>query len=144
MQIVNKKAKFNYNLYEKIEAGIVLSGGEVKAIRHGKADLSNTYAKIMNSEVFLINANIPVPGKKDYSPTRTRKLLLHKGEIISLMSKSKAQNLTLVPTKIYAKGPLIKVELALAKSKLKFEKRKTLKERDIERAIQQELRGKDS
>ena len=141
MKITNKRARFNYKLFDKYETGLVLNGAEVKAIRRGSADLSQSYAKIIDDEVYLINANIPVEGKKDYSPTRTRKLLLHKDQIISIKSKVKAKKLTLVPTKLYTKGRLIKAELALAKAKRKFEKKEAIKRKDIERDMERELRG---
>ncbi len=145
MKVNNKKANFNYKLFEKFEAGISLIGGEVKALRKGNVDLSQSFAKIVDGEVYLINANIPIEGKKDYLPTKSRKLLLHKNQIISIQSKIKAKKLTLVPTKVYTKGRLIKVEIALAKSKRKFEKKEAIKRRDIEREIERELRGeKDS
>ncbi len=143
MKIVNKRVRFNYNLFERIEAGISLLGAEVKAVRNGRMNLSDSFAKVINGEVFLINANISVEGKKNYSPTRTRRLLLHKDEIIFIQTKIKQKNLTLVPTKIYTKGRLVKVELALAKSKRKFEKKEAIKKKDIQREIQQEIRSKD-
>ena len=141
MQVLNKRAKFDYNLLESYEAGAELLGGEVKAIRQGKIDLSNSFAKVIDDEVFLVNANIPVKDKKNYSPSRTRRLLLHKDEIISIKTKIKAKKLTLVPTKMYTKGRLVKVQIALAKSKLKFEKKEAIKRKDIEREIARELRG---
>lgn len=141
MRILNKRAKFNYRLFERFEAGIVLGGGEVKAIRRGNIDLSLSYAKVIDDEIFLINANIPVEGKKDYSPTRTRKLLLHRKEAVSIKTKIKAKRLTLVPTKVYTKGRLVKVEISLAKAKRKFEKKEAIKKKDIEREIERELRG---
>lgn len=141
MVTFNKKAQFNYNLFERVEVGIALNGGEVKAVRGGKADLSNSYAKIIGNEIYLVNANMPVDGKKDYTPTRIRKLLLHKNEITTIMSKIKAKKLTLVPTKLYTKGSLIKAEIALAKSKREFEKKESIKKKDIERDIERELRG---
>lgn len=141
MKITNKRARFNYKLFDKYEAGLVLNGAEVKAIRRGSADLSQSYAKIIDDEVYLINANIPVEGKKDYKPTRSRKLLLHKDQIISIKSKIKAKRLTLVPTKLYTKGRLIKAELALAKAKRKYEKKEAIKRKDIERDMERELRG---
>lgn len=135
MQIFNKRAKFNYKLEnERFEAGISLSGGEAKAVRTGHADLSQSYAKIFNGEAYLINANIPVFGAK-VEPTRTRKLLMHKSEIVSILTKMKQRKLTLVPLKLYTKARLIKLELALGKSKRKFEKKEALKRRDIEREI---------
>ena len=117
MQIINKKAHFNYNLYYRIEAGISLLGGEAKSVRGKSANLSDSYAKIISGEIYLVNANIPVEGKKDYNSSRSRKLLLHKKEIISLSTKIKQKGFTLVPTKLYTKGSLIKIELAMAKSK---------------------------
>ncbi len=142
MQIINKKARFIYNLFERIEVGVSLIGGEVKAIRNGSADLSNSYAKIVSNELFLVNANIPIAGKKDYNSTRTRKLLIHKKELVSLQSTIKAKKLTLVPTKLYTKRHLIKIEVALAKSKREFEKKEVKKKRDIEREIEAELKIK--
>ncbi|OGM10786.1 SsrA-binding protein [Candidatus Woesebacteria bacterium RBG_16_34_12] len=144
MKIVNRRAKFNYKLLEKYEAGIILSGAEVKALKKGSADISQTYAKIVEGEVWLINANIPVVGKKNYNPTRTRKLLLHKKEIISILSKIKAKKLTIVATKVYNRKRLIKVELALAKTKKQFEKKAVLRKRDIEREIEQELKNREN
>ena len=141
MRIINKKARFNYNLLEKFEAGISLIGAEAKALRIRGADLSSSFAKIIEDEVYLINVNIPVEGKKDYNPTRSRKLLLHKDQIISLQSKIKAKKLTLVPTKVYTKGRLVKVEIALAKSKRQFEKKEAMKKKDIEREIEKELKS---
>jgi SsrA-binding protein len=142
MRKINKKARFNYKLLERFEVGISLIGAEVKAIRAGRVDLSNSYAKIIDNEVYLINANISVVGKKEYKPTRSRKLLLHKNQITSLKTKIKAKSLTLVPTKVYTKGRLIKVEIALAKAKRKFEKKEVIKKRDIKREIEAELRGR--
>ena len=141
MRIFNKKAKFNYNLLERIEAGISLIGAEAKALRVKGADLSQSFAKIIGGEIYLVNANIPVEGKKDYNSTRSRKLLLHKDQIVSIESKIKAKKLTLVPTKLYTKGRLVKVELALAKSKRKFEKKEAIKRKDIEREIERELKS---
>jgi SsrA-binding protein len=141
MRIFNRKAKFNYKLLETFEAGISLNGGEVKAIRRGNVNLSQSYAKVIGDEIYLINANIPVEGKKDYDPTRARKLLLHKDEIISINARIKAKKLTLVPTKVYTNRKLVKVEIALAKSKRKFEKRQAIKKKDIEREIEREVRG---
>ena len=150
MRIINKKAKFNYNFLERLEVGISLIGAEAKALRIKGADLSSSFAKIIGGEIYLVNANIPVEGKKDYNPTRSRKLLLHKDQIVSIESKIKAKKLTLVPTKIYNKrslrpgghkSRLIKVEIALAKSKRKFEKKEAIKKKDIERELQEALKS---
>lgn len=136
MQIINKKAHFNYQLLDKIEAGISLSGSEAKTLRLRGGNLTNSYAKIVNGEVYLINFNIPIEGKKDFDATRSRKLLLHRNEIIALTSKTKSQGLILVPVKMYNKHRLYKVELALAKAKKKFEKRAGIKKKDIERELE--------
>ncbi len=141
MHIANKKAHFNYNLFETYEAGISLLGGEVKALRVRGGDLSESYVKIIDGSPYLVNANIPIEGKKDYVSTRSRKLLLNKGEIIAIQTKVKAKKLTLVPTKLYNKGPLIKLEIALAKSKREFEKKESIKRKDLEREIEEELKN---
>lgn len=138
--IKNKKAYFNYELVEKIEAGIVLSGSEAKGIRNKGCDLSEAFAKIIGGEAFLINANISVGKDSKENSTRSRKLLLHKKEIISIMSKIKAKKLTLIPTKLYNKGRNFKIELALAKYKKKVDRRKKIKDKDIKRQIQRELK----
>jgi len=142
MKIVNRKAKYNYKLLEKFEAGISLLGAEVKSIKKGQMDLSASYGKIIGDEAFLINANIPLENIDGYNPSRSRKLLLHKNEIISINAKIKAKKLTFVPTKVYTRGPLVKIELALAKSKKKFDKKELLKKKDLERELERELRGK--
>lgn len=92
MIIINKRAKFNYNLYDRVEAGISLLGREAKSVRERRADLSNSFAKIINNEAFLINANIPADPGGNYNSTRTRKLLLHRSEIASILSKMKAKS----------------------------------------------------
>lgn len=143
MKIYNRKARFNYKLEtEKTEAGISLSGAEAKAIRTGHLDLSQSTARILDGEVWLINANIPVSGLKNYNATRSRKLLLHKKEIFSLQSKIKQRKLTFVPVRVYTKGHLVKVELRLGKTKRKFEKKQAIKKKDIEREIAGEIRSK--
>ncbi len=142
MSIINKRARYEYSLTEdRVEAGISLSGAEAKAIREGHADLSQSVARVMGQEIYLINANIPIAGAQNYTSTRTRKLLLHKGEIVAISTKAKQQKLTLVPVKMYTKGRLVKLELALGKPKRKFEKRQTIKKKDIERELAAELKG---
>jgi SsrA-binding protein len=140
MRVTNKRAKYNYRLFDKYEAGVSLTGVEVKAIRNGRANISSAYAKIINGEIYLVNANIQAKGVKDYDPLRTRKLLLNKAEIISIQTKIKQKKLTLVPTKLYTRGRLIKIEIALAKTKRKFEKKEAIKKKDIEREIAKELK----
>jgi len=140
MRKENRRVKFNYLILEKFEAGIVLEGGEVKSIKTGQIDINTAHIRIIDGEAYLINASIPVAGKKNYSPTRTRKLLLHKNELVSIQVKIKAKKLTLVPVSVYTKGRLVKVKIALAKAKRKFEKRQKIKKRDIERDIERELK----
>lgn len=135
MRITNKKALYNYHILERLETGIVLSGSEVKSIRAGRIDLGEAYVRILNGEAFLINANIS-------NTTKSRKLLLHKDQINSLIGKTSGTKNTLVPISIYEKNNRFKVEVGLAKSKKEFDKRKLIKERDHIRRIEQELRGK--
>lgn len=142
MRIFNKRAKFEYELTgEKVEAGLSLRGAEAKSIRENRADLSQSHVRIMGTEAFLINANIPVSGTKDNDPTRIRKLLLHKGEILSLLTKSKQKKLQIVPISLYNKHRLIKLGLELGKPKRKFEKKEAIKRHDIDRDIEKEFKG---
>jgi len=141
MKIINRKAKFNYQWIENIEAGIVLAGHEVRAVKNGKVDLATSYAKIMGDEVYLINANIASAFSGDYNPTQARKLLLHRDQITSLRTKMQAKKLTLVPTKMYTKNRLIKVDIALAKTKRKYEKKELKKRKDIDRDTERELKN---
>lgn len=142
MKIVNRRAFYDYEILERFEAGINLYGSEVKAIREGHADLTGSFVRIIGSEAYLVNAKV-FPYKysqtENYDEKRTRKLLLHKNEIISLKSKIDGANLALVPLSLYAKRPFIKVELALAKGKKKYEKKEAIKKKDIERELEQEL-----
>lgn len=146
MRIVNKKALHNYHILEHLEAGIVLSGAEVKSIRAGRLDLGESHIRVLNGEAFLINANIPrynQASDKEYDAQKSRKLLLHKEQINSLVGKTSGKHVTLVPVSIYEKNNRFKVSIGLAKSKKEFDKRKIIKERDHQRRIEQELRGKE-
>lgn len=146
MRIVNKKALHNYHILERVEAGIVLSGSEVKSIRAGRVDLGEAYVRILNGEAFLVNANIPryqQTSQKDYDSQRSRKLLLHKDQIDSLIGKTTGKRVTLVPVSLYEKNNRFKVEVGLGKSKKEFDKRRIIKERDHLRRVEQELRGKE-
>lgn len=146
MKIVNKKVLHEYYIIESLEAGIELLGSEVKSIRAGRVDLGQSYAKIINGQVFLVNVNIPLYQnaiKEGYDPVRTRRLLLHKTQIQSLVGKLSTQHMTLVPVSLYDKHNLIKVQLGLAKSKKEFDKRRVIKERDHLRRVEQEIRGKE-
>lgn len=146
MKILNKKALHSYYILEHTEAGVVLTGAEVKSIRSGRLDLGEAYVRILNGEAYLINANIPrynQAGDKEYDATKSRKLLLHKDQIHSLIGKTSGKNITLVPVSMYEKNNRFKVEVGLAKSKKEFDKRKTIKERDHIKRVEQELRGKE-
>ena len=144
MRISNKRAGFEYKLEpEKYEAGLVLLGAEAKAVRENRADLSGAVIRMVGDEAWLINAVIPAENLKNYDSQRTRKLLLHKKELISLGTKAKQFKLTFVPISLYTKGRLVKLAFKLGKAKRKFEKRQELKKRDIEKAISQQLKGGD-
>lgn len=137
--VENKKVFFNYEILEKIEAGIELFGFEAKSVKAGKANISGAFVKIYNNEAWLVSCSIsPFQEKntpKDYGFDRARKLLLHKEEINTLMGKVKEKGLTLVPIKMYARRGKIKVELGLGKSKTRIDKREKIKKRDVEREV---------
>lgn len=146
MQIQNRRAHFDYQILEEYEAGLALTGAEAKTLKEGRGDISHAYVRIRDGEAWLVGANIPLYGhssSKDYDPLRSRKVLLHKSELVSLGTKMSQSNLTLVPTKVYNKGRLIKLKLALAKGKKKYEKKESVKRKDIEREVQRALREKD-
>jgi SsrA-binding protein len=135
---VNRRARFDYHIEETYEAGIVLTGGEVKSLREGRANLKDSYGRVEKGEAVLINAHINNYGPAHYfnvEPTRTRKLLMHKKEIMRLMGKVQEQGLTLIPLRLYFKDGRAKVELALAKGKKLYDKRETTREREVKRDI---------
>lgn len=138
MEINNRKAKFNYQIFETYEAGIVLTGTEIKSIRNGKANLKDSYAIIKNGECFLLNMHIS-PYEQgnlfNHEETRTRKLLLHKKEILKLNDKIKLEGFTLVPLKLYIIRGKAKILLGVAKGKKTYDKRESIKKRDIERNL---------
>ena len=140
----NRKARFNYEFLEKYETGIELLGTEVKSVRGGQMSLEGAFVIIRGGEAFLINANIPpyqpANAPKDYDSLRNRKLLLTKKEIAELAGSEKNKSLTIVPISVYNKGRKIKVEIALVKGKKKFDKRETLKKRDMDREIRREIK----
>lgn len=144
MKITNRRAFYDYEILERFEAGVSLTGAEVKAIRQGSADLTGSFVKIVGSEAYLVNARI-FPYKyarpEGYEESRSRKLLLHKSEIIALKSKTEGANLTIVAISLYMRHHLIKVELALAKGKRKFEKREAKKKKDLARDLEEQLKG---
>lgn len=146
MRIVNKKALHNYHILEHVEAGVVLTGAEVKSIRSGRLDLGEAYVRVLSNEAYLVNANIPRYMQADartYDPLRSRKLLMHRNEINSLMGKTVGKGITLVPVSVYEKNNKFKIDVGLGKSKKEFDKRKVIKERDHKRRVEQELRGKE-
>ena len=132
-RIENRKARHDYFLFEKFEAGIALLGCEVKSIREGKANLKDSYVRVVNNEAFLINFHISpyskIQGHLDIDPTRSRKLLLKKHEIEQLAGKAAQKGFAIVALQIYFKKGLIKVEIALAKGKQQFDKREDIKRR---------------
>ncbi|MEA3293140.1 MAG: SsrA-binding protein SmpB [Patescibacteria group bacterium] len=142
----NKKAYFDYEILEKFEAGIVLTGNEVKSIRAGRMSLVSSFVILKNEEVFLINASIPPYQPKnvpaEYEPIKTRKLLLKKSEIKHLIGKSKQKGLTLIPLKVYTDKRNIKIEFAVGRGKKKFDKREKIKKQDIEREMRKALKYK--
>lgn len=137
MQIINRRVRFDYQILEKFEAGAVLTGAEAKSIRVGRADLSGAFVRIKDGEAFLVNFDIPVSSGDS---KRARKLLLKKSQILSLSTRVKQFRLTLLPTRVYTKGRLVKVEIGLAKPKRKFEKKEAIKRRDQEREIERTLK----
>lgn len=144
MKITNKKAYFNYEISETLEAGINLFGFEVKSIRLGKADLTGSFVRIIGSEAYLVNAKIfPYQNAQieNYDDHRTRKLLLHKNQIISLKSKLDGSNLSLIPVSLYLKHGFIKLEIGLGKGKKKYEKKEAIKKKDIQRDTEREIAG---
>lgn len=142
----NRKARHDYFIDETCEAGIALTGTEVKSLRAGKANLKDSYAQVVDGEMFLLNMHIsPYEQGNRYNvdPLRNRKLLLHKDEINRLYGKVKQQGLALVPLKVYFKRGRIKIELALARGKKLYDKRDAMAERDAKRDVERTLRGKD-
>ena len=145
-QILNKKAKFNYELLNFLETGIVLLGSEVKSLRDKKGNLTDAFARIRNNEVFLEGFHIPPyknGGYANHSEFRPRKLLLKKKEIVKLERKVKERGFSLIATKCYFKDQLFKVEIALAKSKKLHDKRETLKKKDMKEMIDRNLKIKN-
>ena len=142
MKVFNKKASFEYELTsEKIEAGLVLKGIEAKAFRDGRINLSSAHVRVLDGEIYLINANIVANNVKGYEPTRMRKLLLHKNEILSIITKIKQKKLHLVATMMYNSKSRIKLELVLGKPKRKFDKKESIKKKDVQRDIDRELKN---
>ena len=141
----NRKAFHDYSIDDTLEAGIALSGTEVKSLREGKANLKDSYVLVKGGEVFLLNCHISPYSHgniMNHDPVRTRKLLLHRKEIERMSGKAAAKGYTLIPLKIYFKASFAKVEIGLAKGKRLFEKRDTIKEREAKREIEKAMKNK--
>lgn len=145
--VVNKKARFNYEVLESLETGIELVGSEVKALRNRQANISDSFARVKDNEIFVINLHIS-PYKQanrfNHEPTREKKLLLHKKEITRFYSKVKEKGLTLVPLKMYFKNGKVKLLLGLCQGKRVFDKREDLKERDTKRDLERAMKKYES
>lgn len=144
--LINKKAKFNFKLLEKYEAGISLFGFEVKSLREKKGNLDGAHVVIRGGEAYLLNFSLPAyqpkNAPKDYDPERTRKLLLNKKEIAELAGKESKKGLTIVPIRVYNKGNKIKIEIAVAQGKKTRDKREEIKKKDTQRDIERTLKRK--
>ena len=139
----NRQASYRYNLLERFECGIVLAGTEVKSLREGNAQLKDAYALVRDGEVWLTGVYIAPYGpaaRDNHDPERPRKLLLHRDQIERLVARTQERGLTLVPTRIYFSGSRAKVEIALAKGKDLYDKRDTIRKREMARDVQRELR----
>jgi len=139
----NRKARHEYELLERVEAGIVLTGTEVKSLRNGKANLEDAYAEVDRDEIWLLGCDIPEylqANRMNHVPKRKRKLLLHRREIDKLAAKFSEKGLTLVPLSIYFKKGMAKVELSVAKGRKSYDKREALKKQDAKREIDRALR----
>jgi SsrA-binding protein len=141
----NRRARHRFELVETMEAGIELQGSEVKALREGKAQMADAYAVVDKGEMWLRNLHIPPyepASSQNHEPERPRKLLLHRAEIERLVGKTQQRGLTLIPTRIYFKGPWAKVELALARGKEGRDRRREIAERDVRREVEREFKGR--
>ena len=145
IEIKNKKASFDYFIDEEIECGIVLKGTEIKSIRNCQANIKDCYAIIKNNEVFLLNMYIAKYNDAsifNHEERRTRKLLLHKKEILKLRDKVEISGYTLIPLKLYFKGNKAKILLGICKGKKNYDKRESIKEKDIKRELEKTLKNK--
>jgi SsrA-binding protein len=143
--VTNRRARHKFEWVEKMEAGIVLSGSEVKALRSGKAQMTDAYAVVDGGEVWLRKLHIPpyeFSSTDAHEAERPRKLLLHRAEIERLIGKTAQKGLTLIPTRIYFKGPRAKVELALARGKEGRDRRREIADRDVRREVEREFKSR--
>ena len=145
MEILNRKARFDYEIFDTFEAGIALTGTEIKSIRNGNANIKDCYAIIKNDEAYLLNMYIKEYAEGNifnHDETRTRKLLLHKKEIYKMRDAIAKEGYTLIPLKLYFKGNLAKVEIGIARGKKTYDKREAIKERDIKRDIAKNFKNR--
>ena len=145
MRIINRKARRDYEIVDEIEAGLVLAGAEVKSLRQGRGTLMESFARVKDGEVWLHNFVIPpyIHGsEKNYDPARTRKILLHKTEILSIFHKIESKRLTLIPLACYTTGRFVKIKLGLGRGKKEYEKKEAKKRKDLERELEIELKNK--
>lgn len=143
MEILNRKARYDYEIEDTYEAGIVLTGTEIKSIRMGKVNIKDSYAIIRNNEIYLLNTHISLyeeGNRFNHDEDRTRKLLLHKREILKLKDKLEIEGYTLVPLKIYFVKNKAKVLIGVAKGKKNYNKKEAIKERDIQREMEKSLK----
>ena len=143
MEILNRKARFDYEIHDTLEAGIVLTGTEIKSVRNGSCNLKDSYIIIKNNEVFILNMHISHYDKGSIfntEETRTRKLLLHKNEILKLKDKTSIKRFTIVPLKLYFKDGIAKLEIGVAKGKHTYDKKESIKEKDIKRETDKQLK----
>jgi SsrA-binding protein len=141
----NRRARFEFDLIEKVEAGIVLTGTEVKSLRNGKASLEESYAAVSQDEVWLYGCDIPEytqANRMNHKPKHARKLLLHRREIDKLVSKASDKGFTLVPLQIYFKNGIAKVEISVARGRKLYDKRDALKKQDAKRDMDRAVRGR--
>ncbi len=139
----NRRARHEYHIISTLEAGLVLTGSEIKSVRAGRVSLQEAYAVIENGEVWLVGAHIasyPLAGYADHEPTRRRKLLLHAREIRQLAHEVRAKGVTLVPLRMYLRDGRAKIELALARGKKQYDKREAIRRRETQRELERELR----
>ena len=144
IEINNRKANYDYEILDTFETGIVLTGTEIKSIRKGSVNLKDSYAIIRNNEIYILNMHISHNEEGNifnHEETRTRKLLMHKKEIYKLRDKVDQLGYTLVPLKLYFKGNKVKILIGLAKGKKTFDKRESIKKKDIERDVQKQLKN---
>lgn len=140
----NKRARFDYDLLEEFEGGLMLTGAEVKSAKKGNINLQGAYLTTRDNGLWLRNAHIgkyaPAGEQKDYDPTRDRKVLVHASEIKKILGKKQSQGLTIVPINVYTKGALVKLSFALARGKRQHEKRESIKKRDVEKQTREEMK----